>query len=157
MIFAVFICTVLNHFVTARVLNVNINIRHRDTVGIKKALKQQSVFQRIKVGNIKRVCHDRACRASPPRAKYDPLRLAPVDKILHDQKIALVPHVRHNAEFHLNALAHLRREDCRNVVNRHRLNFIGSFVIIAARQTLIDELVQIRMLAFAIRQRIFRN
>jgi len=54
-IFAVFLSTIFNHLVAARILNIDIDIRHGNTIWIKETLKQQTVLQRVKVGNIQRV------------------------------------------------------------------------------------------------------
>ena len=55
MVFAVFFSAILNHFVAAGILNIDVDIRHGNTIWIKETLKQQTVLQRVKVGNIQRV------------------------------------------------------------------------------------------------------
>ena len=48
---AVFALDVLNHLIAPVLTKVNIKVGHRDALRIQKSLKQQSVLERIKVGN----------------------------------------------------------------------------------------------------------
>ena len=51
-VFAVFFSAIFNHFVAAGILNIDINIRHGNTIWIKETLEQQAILQRIKVSNV---------------------------------------------------------------------------------------------------------
>ena len=51
-VFAVFFSAIFNHFVAASILDINVDIRHGNTIWIKKTLKQQTVLQRVKVSNV---------------------------------------------------------------------------------------------------------
>ena len=92
MISPVFISTVVDHIIPTSVLHIDIDIRHRDAVRIKEALKQQAVLQRVQVSDPDGVRDDRPRRRPPPRAKDIALRLAPVNEVLNDQEIALIAH-----------------------------------------------------------------
>ena len=110
MVFAVFFSAILNHFVAAGILNINVDIRHGNTIWIKETLKQQTILQRIKVGNIQCVGDNRSGGATPARAKNNSLRFTPVNKILNNQEITLITHVTHHAQLHLGALANFVRQ-----------------------------------------------
>ena len=143
MIFAVFLSTIFNHLVAARILNIDIDIRHRNTIWVKEALEQQAVFQRIEIGDIQRVGNNRTSSRAAPRPKDDSLRLTPVDKILDDQKVAFVAHVAHHTQLHLGALAHFVGQLRDNVVGRQFLGLFFRSTIVALQQTLIGQFQQI--------------
>ena len=85
-------------------MDVDVDIGHRDTVWIKKSLKQQVILQRIKVSNIERKRNDRTCRRPASWPKDNAATLSPVDKVLDDQKIAVVSHIVEHAQLHIEAL-----------------------------------------------------
>ena len=83
-VFAVFFSAIFNHFVAAGILDINVDIRHGNTIWIEETLEQQTVLKRIKVGNVQRVSNNRAGGATTARTKNNPLRFTPVNKILND-------------------------------------------------------------------------
>ena len=84
MVFAVFFSAIFNHFVAASILNIDVDIRHGNTIWIKKTLKQQAILQRVKVSDVQCVGNNRSGGATTTRAKNNPLRFTPVNKILND-------------------------------------------------------------------------
>ena len=56
----------MQHVVAAVLVEIDIDIRQGDTLGIQETLEQQVVFQRIYVGNFQTVGHDRSgCEPRP--------------------------------------------------------------------------------------------
>ena len=56
--FAIFLPHVFEHFAATRLAEIDINIRRRDAIRIQETFKNQSVLQRIDVGNAKNVCNE---------------------------------------------------------------------------------------------------
>ena len=105
MVFAVLFSAIFNHFVAASILDINVDIRHGNTIWIEETLKQQTILQRIKVGNIQCVGDNRSGGATPARAKNNSFRFTPVNKVLNNQEVTLITHIAHHAQLHLGALA----------------------------------------------------
>ena len=85
-IFAVFVRNVLHHFVAALVGKVHVNVGRGDAIRIQKTLEQQAIRQRIEVGDAQHIRHQTARRAAAT-ADQNAALFAPVDEILHHQKI----------------------------------------------------------------------
>ena len=67
---------------------VDVEIRHRDALGIEEALEQQAETQRVEIGDGQRLGDERACARPASRPDRDPLRLRPLDEVGDDQEIA---------------------------------------------------------------------
>ena len=80
----IFISTIFDNFVATSILDIGINIRHRDTVGVQEALKEQIVFQRVELGNPEGISENRTGSRTTTRAVDDTLTFAPVNKVLDD-------------------------------------------------------------------------
>ena len=106
----IFLRTIFNHLITTVILNISINIRHTNTIWIQKALKEQIIFQRIYFRNFNRVRQKRPSRRTTPRSINNPLILTPVNKVLHNQKVAVIAHLINNAQLILNAFVHFIRQ-----------------------------------------------
>ena len=91
--FAVFFAHIFNHAATVGLAEVDIEVRHGHAFGIQEPLEQQRVFQRVEVGNLQRVCHQRACTRTTTRPHRAAILFCPVDKVLHNQKIAREAHL----------------------------------------------------------------
>ena len=50
---------ILNHFLTPLMLKVDVDIGHRYTRRIEKSFEEESVRDRINIGNTRTVCHER--------------------------------------------------------------------------------------------------
>ncbi len=88
MVFAVFGLHIFNDIIATDIGKIHINIRHGNTVRIKKAFKQQIVFNRANVGDAQRVANERTGRRAAARSDHDFIILGPVDEVGHNQKIA---------------------------------------------------------------------
>ena len=82
-----------DHPIAALHTKIHIEIWHGHPLGVEESLKQQVIFQRVKVCNTKSIGHKRA----PARTTAWPHRyvvgLSPSDKLHHDQKIAGKAHL----------------------------------------------------------------
>ena len=86
---AVFVADVFQNFVAPLVGKVNVDVGRGHAIRVQKPFKQQSIRQRIEVGNSQHVTHQTARRAAAT-ADHDAALFAPVDEVLHHQKIARI-------------------------------------------------------------------
>ena len=86
---------------------VHVDIRHRDTLGIQKAFKEQGVFDGVHIGDIQAVGHHAACGAAAPWADGDAVSPRKGDKVRDDQKIVDKPHLFDHAQLVIQLLMHL--------------------------------------------------
>ena len=134
--FAVFFAYIFNHAATVGLAEVDIEVRHGHAFGVQETLEQQRVFQRVKVGNLQCIRHQRACARAATRPHRAAVLLRPVDKVLHNQKIA--------RKAHLNNRLQLEIQPC--LILGHScvaLLFIGIQHFHAFAQTLIGQHAQI--------------
>ena len=94
-VFAVFVRHILHHFVAALVGKVDVDIGRGNAFRIQKALEQQSVWQRIQVGNSQNI-RDQTTRRTAATTDQNPAIFAPVDEVLHHQKVARITFVDDN-------------------------------------------------------------
>ncbi len=95
---------VLDHLATAVLAEVNVDIRHGDTFRIEETFEQQVVRERVEIGDLDGIRHQRTgCRA-PARADRDPLVLGPADKVGDDQEIGRKFHVADTVQLDLQAV-----------------------------------------------------
>ena len=102
--FAVFVFDVVNHAVAVGLAKVNIKVGHGHPLRVQKALKQQFVFQRVKVGDLEGICHQRTRSGSTTRPHRATVLFGPVDEITHNQKVAWKPHIQNGVDFKLQTL-----------------------------------------------------
>src|SRR5690606_3531146 len=152
---AVFLRAVLNHLVAAGVLDVDVHIWHADTVGVEEALEQQVVLERVQLGNLKTVRNDGPGRATPPRAKHNPLVFTPVHKIGDNQEITVKTHVFDNTQLVLGALQHLWRQHLFGVFYTHVFGFFFGFAAVAPGQAAVGQFGQVRLFSLALWHRKF--
>ena len=106
-VMTILICAIFYYLIAPRILDVNIDIGHANAIGVEEALKEQAVLERVKISNVECIGNDRPCGTTPAWPKDNPLALAPVDEILHDKEIPLIPHACHDTQLHLSPLAHV--------------------------------------------------
>ena len=124
-------------------MDVDINIRHRNTIRVKESLEQQIVFQRIKISDIQRIRNDRTSRRTTPRSENNSLILTPVNKILDNQKVAIVAHFVEHTEFHVEPFDFFRLKKRANFGIFHTFRFIERFAHVSHRHTPVHQLVKI--------------
>ncbi len=78
---------------------VDVDIGHGDALGVQKTLEEQVVLQRVNVGDAQGVAHEAARGRTAPRPDGNFLRARVVNKIPHDQEVALVAHLLNHFDF----------------------------------------------------------
>ena len=96
-----------DHLLTSPVLEVDVDVRHRDPVGVEEPLERELVEDRVDRRDPQRVGHDRAGRRAPARG-LDPLLAGERDEVGHDQEVARVAHRQDHAELVVEARLKLR-------------------------------------------------
>ncbi|MPM46385.1 hypothetical protein SDC9_93085 [bioreactor metagenome] len=91
----------LEYFVAAFVVEINVYVRHGDTVRVEEPLEQQIVFQRIDIRDSQAVCHSRSGCRSTARTNRNVHLACRVNKVLDDQEIPGKSHVGNGIDFKL--------------------------------------------------------
>ena len=90
-----------DHLLAAVHAEIDVEIRHRDAVGVQKPLEQELVAQRIEIGDGERIGHEAAGARAAARPHGDVARLGPFDEIGDDQEIAGKAHPLDHAELEI--------------------------------------------------------
>ncbi len=102
---AVALLHVADHPLAALDAEVDVEIRHRDALGVQEALEQQAEAQRVEVGDEQRPCHQRAGAGAAARSHRDVVVLGPLDEVGDDQEVARELHRHDDVELEGEALA----------------------------------------------------
>ena len=102
---AVALADIADHLVAAILAEVDVEIRHRDALGIEEALEQEPEPDRIEIGDRQRVGDERAGARAAARPDRNALRLRPLDEIGDDEEIAGEFHPHDDGELELEPLA----------------------------------------------------
>ena len=95
---AVFLLDVVNDFVAALLAEIDIEVRHRDALGIEKSLEQKPEPDRIEIGDGQRIGDERARARAAARSDWNALPFRPLDEIGNDEKVAGILHALDHAE-----------------------------------------------------------
>ena len=102
---AVLLTHVLNDLVTPALVEVDVDIGHGDALGVEEALEDESVAQRVELGDAHGVGHHGAGARASPRSHPDAVGLGPVDVVGHDEEVAGESHLGDDADLVLGLLA----------------------------------------------------
>ena len=102
---AVALLHVLDHALAALDAEVDVEIRHRDALGIQEALEQQAEAERVEVGDEERPGHQGAGAGAAARTHRDVVVLGPLDEVRHDQEVAGKLHAHDDVELEGEAVA----------------------------------------------------
>ena len=121
-VFAIFLRDPVQDAAAAVVVEIDVNIRERDTVRIQETLKQEVIFNRVYLRDAKTVCHGTSrCRATS-RSNADVKFFAGgADVVLHDEEVAREAHGLHDVELKVDSLLGL-------LVQRVSIAFLRPFV-----------------------------
>ena len=101
---AIFVCHPLKHTPAAVVVEVDVDIGERNTVGIEKTLEEEVVFNGVDVGDAQAVGHCTSCGRTTTGADGNvELLSCSLDVVLHDQEVAGEAHGLHDVQFELDA------------------------------------------------------
>ena len=84
---------------------IDIEVRHRDPLGVEEALEQQVVFQRVQVGDFQRVGHQGAGAGSAPGTHRYVVLLGPANEVHDDQEVTRETHLDDGIQLEIQALA----------------------------------------------------
>ena len=95
---------VADHLFAAVLTEVDVEVRHRNAVGVEEALEQQRKAQRVDIGDGQRPGDQRARARAAARSDRDIMRLGPFDEVGNDQEVSRKLHRLDDAELVLEAL-----------------------------------------------------
>ena len=101
---AVLVLDVVDDAVAVALAEVDVEVGHRHPLGVQEALEQQVVLQRVEVGDLERIRHQRAGAGTPARPHRAAVVLGPVDEVAHDQEVAREPHLQDGVDLELQPL-----------------------------------------------------
>ncbi len=101
----IFFSTIGKNVISTIIGEVHINVRHRNTFGIEKSLKEQTVFDRVDVRDTHEIRHERPCCGPTSRSNNDTVVSGPVDEVLYDKEVFRVSHFFNNGKLILEALS----------------------------------------------------
>ena len=96
---------VVDHLPAALVVEVHVDIRHGNALGIEEALKEQIVLDGVDGGDAQAVGDDGTRAAAAPRPHAHAVGARVVDKIPDDEEIIHIAHAGDDAQFVFHALA----------------------------------------------------
>ena len=102
---AVALLDVGDHLLAAVHAEVDVEVGHRDAVGVEEPLEEQAVAQRVEVGDGQRVGDEAAGAGAAAGADRDRAALGPLDEVGDDQEVAGEAHVLDDAELEVEPLA----------------------------------------------------
>ena len=110
MFFAVALRCVSDHVGASTFIEVNINIGHRDTFWIQEALKQQPMFEWIKISDPKCVGdHGTRCRTTT-WTNANAIVFCVLHQVGNHEEVTREAHLHDDADFILGLLAHIVRD-----------------------------------------------
>ena len=101
----VFVTHIVDYAIPLILTKVDIKVRHRHPLRVQKALEQQGIAQRIKIGDAQTVGHQRTCTGATPRPHRNPILFCPVDKVGHNQKVTRETHLDDGRDLQFEPLA----------------------------------------------------
>src|SRR5437899_2735699 len=73
---------------------VDVEVGHRHALGVQETLEQQLVLQRVEIGDLQRIGHQRAGTGAATGADRAAVVLRPGDEVRHDQEVAGEAHLQ---------------------------------------------------------------
>ncbi|MNM60872.1 hypothetical protein D3C81_721650 [compost metagenome] len=95
---------VVDHPVTAVHAEVDVEVGHGNTFRVEEALEQQVVGQRVEVGDLQHIGHQRTGTRTPPRANRHAVVLGPLDEVHNDQEVTGEAHLDDDVQLELQAV-----------------------------------------------------
>ena len=96
---------VFDHFITPFHTEVDVKVRHRDPLGVEKALEEQVIRNRVQVGNTQRIRDQGARARSTSRTHRDILLFGPSDEVHDHQEVAGESHLVNRIELKVEPFA----------------------------------------------------
>ena len=90
---AVFLLDIADHLVAPVLAEIDVEIRHRDALGVEKSFEQQTPAQRVEIGDRQGPGDDRAGARAASRPDRDALPFRPLNEVGNDQEVACEAHL----------------------------------------------------------------
>ena len=130
---SVFLRYPAEYFPAAVIVEVCIDIREGDTVGIQETLEQQIIFDRVDLGNPQAVGNSRTgSRSTSGTDRNAQFFAGGTDKVLHDQEVAGETHRLHDMQFEVQPF----------------LDFVVQIISVANLRSVVCDLFQVVGLQF---------
>ncbi len=84
---AVLLSDVLDHLATAPGVEIDIDIRHEDTLRVEEALEEEAVFERIEIGNLHGVADQAAGGGATARSDGDAALFGEANEVPDDEQV----------------------------------------------------------------------
>ena len=107
---AVFLDDEVHYLLPAFVVEIDVDIRRGDPLGVQESLEQQAVGHGVYVDDADRVGHHAARRRAAARPHVHAALAGFGGELLHDEEVARVAHLLDNAEFALDPLRNIGRD-----------------------------------------------
>ncbi len=101
---SVFFHYVIDNFAPSFKAEININVRHADTLRIEEAFKDESVFDRIDVGNVKAIGNDASGSGTAAGTYHNSFALSVIDEIPDYKEVLHITHRLNSVQFVLQPL-----------------------------------------------------
>jgi len=106
---AVLFLDVADDLFTALIAEIDVDVRHRDALGIEKTLEDQVIADRIEVGDLEHIGDQAAGGRTAAGSHRDVLAAGITDEIGGDEKIARIAHLPDDLKLILQPLLQIRR------------------------------------------------
>ncbi len=105
---AIHLSDVIDNLVAFFHTEIDIEVRHGNTFGVEEAFEQQVEFQRIEIGDLQRISHQRSCARSTTWPYRHAVVFRPLDKFHYDQEVTRKAHLVDHLELNIQTLIVLR-------------------------------------------------
>ena len=95
---AIFFRHITDDLSPSSLIEVHIKVGHRDAIRIQESLKNQAVFERIKLGDAHGVGSHRPRPGTAPRSHTNPVFFCPVNKISNHQEVTGKTHLANDPD-----------------------------------------------------------
>ena len=103
-VLAVFVLHVVDDAVPVGLAEIDVEVGHGHPLGVQETLEQQVVLQRVEVGDLERIGHQRTGARAAPRPYRAAVVLGPLDEVAHNEEVAREPHFQDGVELELQPL-----------------------------------------------------
>ena len=123
-VLAVLALDVCDDLVAPAFVEVDVEVGHRDSLGVEESLEDQAVIEGVQLGDLHGVGHHRARARATARSHADPLRLRPVDVVGDGEEVAREAHRNDDVLLVLGLLAHCVRNTVREAIAQASLDLL---------------------------------
>ncbi len=104
MIAAVMTGDVIDHLVPPVHAEIHVKVGHRNPLGIQEPLEQQVEFDRVEIGNLQRISHQRSRTRTPARTYRNQIVFRPLDKVGNNHEITGKTHLGDHFQLEIQAI-----------------------------------------------------